>query len=415
MHRVRRKLECATSSKIVTVEMLNARAKNVFFALVPFITAGCAVRTSLPAPRPDTVRVTQIADKVVHEYRWYAAGPWAVHVLTIDPRGCAVGFRSIKAQDRVVGRETTSAMFRRVALTSATTVFAAVNADFFSFDPPGVSEGPQIRGAALLKSEGAHREAIEDRVLRLQPVFAFTRDGKAIIRYTHVRGEVRAGAITLPLAGVNVRTRPDSAFVFTPIYGDTTPTDSAAMELIVKDSLIVGIDSSAAGVRIPASGFIVAVRGAARSRVSSLTVGSHIKWSAHFDGLSNIAEMVGGYPMLLLDGKPVHHNETGLRATFADRRHPRAAIARDKRGRVYIVAVDGRRPGYSDGMTLQELGVYLLAHGAVDALNLDGGGSTTLVVQGEIANRPTDADGERAVANALLVVEGWPDSCSRKR
>jgi hypothetical protein len=338
-----------------------------------------------------------------------------VHTLTIDPRGCAVGFRTVKAHERVVGRETTSDMFRRVALISASTVFAAVNADFFSFDPPGISEGPQISGGVLLKSEGSHREAIEDRLLRLQPVFAFTRAAKPIITHTRMRGEVHAGNLALPLAGVNVRTRTDSAFVFTPFYGATTPTDSAALEVIADDGRIVGIDSSATGVRIPARGFVVAVRGAARNRISMVRPGDAIRWDARFDGMSNVAEMIGGYPMLLLNSKHVHHNEVGLRTTFADRRHPRAAIARDRQGRVSIVAVDGRRPGYSEGMTLQELGDYLLAHGAVDALNLDGGGSTTLVIRGQIVNRPTDANGERPVANALLVVERWPDSCSRNR
>lgn len=385
------------------------------FALVVLVAAACSPGTPRPnPPRPDSVYVAQLANAVTHQYRWYAAGPWAVHTLAIDPRRCAVGFRTVKAQNRVVGRETTSEMFRRVALISATTIFAAVNADFFSFEPPGISEGPQISGGVLLKSEGSHREAIEDRLLRLQPVFAFTLDGKPVIRHTRMRGEVRAGNVVWPLAGVNVRTRADSAFVFTPFFGDTTPTDSAALEVIADDGVVVRIDSNAAGVRIPASGFVVAVRGTALDRMT-VRVGDVIRWDARFDGLSNVAEMIGGYPMLLLDGKHVHHNEAGLRTTFADRRHPRAAIARDKQGKVLIVVVDGRRPGYSDGMTLQELGDYLLAHGAVDALNLDGGGSTTLVMRGQIVNRPTDANGERPVANALLVVEGWPNSCSGKR
>jgi exopolysaccharide biosynthesis protein len=168
-------------------------------------------------------------------------------------------------------------------------------------------------------------------------------------------------------------------------------------------------------VRIPANGFVVALRGNARRQFSMIREGHSIRWNARFDGTSNVAEMIGGYPMLLLNSKHVHHNEVGLRAAFADRRHPRAAIARDKHGVVSIVVVDGRRPGYSEGMTLQEIADYLLAHGAVDALNLDGGGSTTLVLRGQIVNRPTDANGERPVANALLVVERWPNSCSGKR
>ena len=359
----------------------------------------------LNTPQPDSAQHEQLADGVEHRYQWYAAGPWAVHTVTIDPRVCGITFRSIKGQDRAVGRETTSAMARRA------NALVAINADFFSFDPPGVSEGPQIQNGNVLKSEGSHREAVEDRLVRLQPVFAIARSGKPALVHTRLRGELRAGQTRLPIAGVNVRTRSDSAFVFTSFYGDVTATDSAALEVVARNGVIVRIDSSAAGVVIPADGFVVAARGNARTALGATRVGDRIQWNARFDGLSNVAEMLGGYPMLLLNGKHVHHDESGLRAPFADRRHPRAAIGRDRRGRIHIVAVDGRRPGFSDGMTLQELAEFLIAHGITDALNLDGGGSTTLVVRGSIVNRPTDASGERAVANALLVVEQRRASC----
>ena len=357
------------------------------------------------APQPDSTRHEQLANGVEQTYQWYGSGPWAVHSITIDPRVCNVSFRSIKGQDRAIGRETTSAMAKRAG------ALVAINADFFSFEPPGVSEGPQIQNAKVLKSEGVHREAIEDSLLRVQPVFAITRAGKPVLAHARLRGEVRAGRTTMPLAGVNVRTRADSAFVFTSFHGDVTATDSAALEIVARDGVIVRIDSSAAGVAIPADGFVIAARGNARTALKASRVGDRIHWNARFGSLRDIAEMVGGYPMLLLDGKHVHHDEPGLRAPFADRRHPRVAIGRDQRGRVHIVAVDGRRPGYSDGMTLQELADYLLAHGITDALNLDGGGSTTLVVRGTIVNRPTDASGERAVANALVVLEERRGSC----
>jgi exopolysaccharide biosynthesis protein len=118
----------------------------------------------------------------------------------------------------------------------------------------------------------------------------------------------------------------------------------------------------------------------------------------------------------LQKGHAVHHDEPGLRPTFSDRRHPRAAIGIDRKGAVHIVAVDGRQPGHSDGMTLQELGDFLLAHGITDAMNLDGGGSTTLIVGGHIVNRPSDASGERAVSNALLLIDqSRAGACNGKR
>jgi len=65
--------------------------------------------------------------------------------------------------------------------------------------------------------------------------------------------------------------------------------------------------------------------------------------------------------------------------------------------------VDGRRQD-SVGMSLEELTDFMKALGASDALNLDGGGSTTLVVDGRVVNRPSDKEGERAVSNVLLLL-----------
>ena len=70
---------------------------------------------------------------------------------------------------------------------------------------------------------------------------------------------------------------------------------------------------------------------------------------------------------------------------------------------LYLFAVDGRSEN-SGGMTLTELAVMMRTLGAWDALNFDGGGSTTMVIGGAVVNKPSDLTGERAVGNALMVV-----------
>jgi hypothetical protein len=77
-------------------------------------------------------------------------------------------------------------------------------------------------------------------------------------------------------------------------------------------------------------------------------------------------------------------------------------------GRLLVVVVDGGSPAYSRGMTLRELAELMQTLGAVNALNLDGGGSSEMVVNGLVASRPSDGQ-ERAVSNALVVLPG-PDS-----
>ena len=100
-------------------------------------------------------------------------------------------------------------------------------------------------------------------------------------------------------------------------------------------------------------------------------------------------------------------------AGFASSRHPRTAVGIANAGRrLILVTVDGRQKPYSDGMTLRELADLMRVLGARDAINLDGGGSTAMVVKSpaarslRVVNRPSDAAGERAVGNALAIVRG---------
>ena len=78
-------------------------------------------------------------------------------------------------------------------------------------------------------------------------------------------------------------------------------------------------------------------------------------------------------------------------------------IGVDRQGFIWLVAVDGRRPDHSLGMTFAELERLSDRLDLTDALNLDGGGSTTMVVNGQVVNRPSDPTGPRAVSDALVV------------
>ena len=120
-----------------------------------------------------------------------------------------------------------------------------------------------------------------------------------------------------------------------------------------------------------------------------------------------VKTLVGGRPAIVAEGASLHDASgvfSGAPSAFATMRHPRTAVGIGRSGTLLLlVTVDGRQET-SVGMSLQELAELMLELGAVDALNLDGGGSTTAVVRGEIASSPSDASGERTVANALLLV-----------
>jgi len=118
-------------------------------------------------------------------------------------------------------------------------------------------------------------------------------------------------------------------------------------------------------------------------------------------GLANVFDAVGGAPLLLRDGVPVGECNSGCG------RQPRTGVGVTAAGKILLVVVDGRQARWSLGPTVAEFTQIMADLGAVTALNLDGGGSSEMVVEGEVVNRPSDGS-ERSISNAILVLPG-PD------
>ncbi|WP_049576242.1 phosphodiester glycosidase family protein, partial [Nonomuraea sp. SBT364] len=119
-------------------------------------------------------------------------------------------------------------------------------------------------------------------------------------------------------------------------------------------------------------------------------------------------------PTLVRDGRiSVNAEADGLIREGADqtftynwtlRANPRSMIGMDGRGRLMLVVVDGRQAGYSEGLGIAGTAELMKRLGAVEALNLDGGGSSVLATAGTgIVNRPSDAAGQRSLGNVILV------------
>lgn len=142
------------------------------------------------------------------------------------------------------------------------------------------------------------------------------------------------------------------------------------------------------------------------------------RWTEGSDGARG-ATLVSGFPELLDRGRRVGDLETGERRSFAGVRHPRTVVGHSPAaGRLWIVVVDGRQGSYSAGMTLPEITGFLEALGATEALNLDGGGSSVMVLGDRAVSRPSDEEGERPVVNALVVLSrrsGCPPSAAPVR
>lgn len=139
------------------------------------------------------------------------------------------------------------------------------------------------------------------------------------------------------------------------------------------------------------------------TQLLAMTPGSRmrLRWSL---GWENVYDAIGGMPVLVQDGQIV----APACSTSFCRRNPRTAIGWTANGRILLVVVDGRRAKrWSVGASLGEMARIMRDLGAVQALNLDGGGSSTMVVLDKVVNKPSD-NAERRVTTAVVVLPG-PD------
>lgn len=400
-------------------------------SLAAISPAGCATRPSRTAPvpavsasphltgifAPDSTRVEDLAAGVTHVALHIPSGPWQIQLVEVAPHACGVELHTVKGLDHVIGRERPSAIARRTAVADGRPVLAAVNADFFSFEPPGVSEGPQVSAGQVVKSETPRRAPAKEGGPREQPAFGIDGDGTPFFADAHLDGWLRIGdAEPAPLPRVNPPAAGEAVALYDGYFGARTPVDTGVLEVIVRTvraaalagdtavGVIVRVDTAAEGVGIPPDGVVLAERTHAGAVLQpSLQPGDSVRWSLHFRGTpARVKELIGGFPMLLQHGASVL-DRIDTTSKFSVTRHPRTAIGVRADGTVLLVVVDGRSEA-SGGMSLAQLTAFMKALGASDALNLDGGGSSVLAVGGQVASHPSDKTGERPVANALLVL-----------
>jgi hypothetical protein len=333
------------------------------------------------------------------------AGPFASHVVQLDP-GPAAALDTALAQDRLEGLETTTSMAARHG------ALAAVNGDFFL---------PTGRPLHAFADDGALLQAPRAGTLGVR---ATGVDGRALIGAPQPVMKVQsvASGRTLPLTRVNDGApRLERAVPAHPRAGalEGAPSDACSARLRPLGKARRGLAGNTTSYVVEEAGCAItpmAPRGLSvlstpfGSRhagfVQGLLPGSTVRVSWTF-GRPQATDLIGTHAIQLLDGGQVHP-AVDVKEPF-HARHPRTGLGVTAGGRTLLVVVDGRQPGYSVGMTLREFAEHLRGLGSVDAVLLDGGGSSTMVVQGRVVNRPADG-AERPVANALLVhggLSGW--------
>lgn len=337
------------------------------------------------------------------------SGPFVARVFEVDPGSIAV--EVAHARDAAFGLETTRDLARRHG------AIAAVNGGFFRMTGAlaGESEGVLVVGGRLLSEPDRGRAGVaflldgdgRDRAL-------FDRLGYCI----DLELAVEAGDSGAPIAvnGVDRARRAGEVVLYTPEFHRTTLTDTGGVEVVAESSIVTGIHDESGSSPIPEHGVVLSFDAAAAESARlrpGMEIGVDVRLLALAGDPARLWERahgaVGAGPLLLAGGRRVlEPARESISRVFAEARHPRTAAAARPDGSLLFVTVDGRAPDTSVGMTLAELADFLLLLGASDAVNLDGGGSTTMVVRGETISRTSDPTGDRANGDAILLFPRLP-------
>jgi hypothetical protein len=377
------------------------------------------------------------------------SGPWSLDVLVIDPYVFRGSIRSELASGIVPGRETTSATARR------TGALAAVNGGFFVIDSGRTTPGPWLAGTdgdlggISVVGGDLVSEAVNDRpalvvphdsgrgtsVRRLQTRLTVrTADGAL----RQVTGLNREAGLIVNCGGVGDATpfshpaqdytcgNPNELIAVTPKFGPTAPEGAGYQVTLDADGVVTAVQEGLGGA-VPSDGTVLQGTGTGAAWLRGhAAVGAQLKVQrtvVDADTNRRVAltpktSVINGAPLLLRNGKtaldPVRDgwspeaidgvDRSALYNAWYLRRNPRTAAGVTADGRIVLVTADGRQPGYSVGLSIPEATAVMRSLGAVNAINLDGGGSTAMVVDNELQGRPSDRTGERPDGDALIVL-----------
>lgn len=358
-----------------------------------------------------------------------STGPWVVNVLRVSKRFTGRITNEL-ATGVVPGRETPSHIARR------TGAIAATNGSFFVITP-GTGYLGDIEGTSIVDGQLVS-EAINGKSAMLLPggtpvvgrltsrLTARSSDGATTI----VDGRDRPNGEVFGCGGVGgdkPTQRPLATYSCTdaseiiqylPQFGARTPAGKGYEVVLDAHGRVTGTRAQGGPIPRHGSTLVGTGTGAQWLRVHA-RVGAKVAVSVKVTDSGQVVRL-GGHPGAVAGGPGLVHNgavdATGqadgfnwpdygaLWWSFGDRRNPRTMAGTTANGDFLLVAVDGHAPGYSIGLSVDEEARVMHELGAMQAINLDGGGSTSMALDGKVVNRPSDDAGERPVGDAVVIL-----------
>ncbi len=316
----------------------------------------------------------------------------------------------------VVGRETTGSMMQLVQSQldeSGGRVAGGINGDFFSMQT-GIPMGVMIDDGVILSSDAG------ETAIGVKADGTYLLGTPSMVTTIHKVTEDGTEALSLPVAHINKYPAVWGAYLCTPAHGKTTYSTEEGTEYVFTVSegtlsltepllaTLTEIRTDSKNSEIPEDGFVIYLhpKCAQAKAYEALAVGDTVNITvAAKDGWQDVTLALGGGDLLIENGE-IHSED--FDKDHGKKANPRTAVGYTADGKLCFFAVDGRTTA-SKGLTLEELAETMASFGCIGAINLDGGGSTTVIVRADsgsftLMNKPTDGV-ERKVSNAVLFVD----------
>ncbi|GAA3167818.1 phosphodiester glycosidase family protein [Nonomuraea roseoviolacea] len=325
-------------------------------------------------------------------------GPWNVKVMMIDARTFRGSYASSLGTS-VAARDKVSAMAKSAH------ALAAVNGGFFNIHTAKNLQGEPV-GASVVAGK-LLSEAVPGR----SAVVLKGRTARITEISTTVTAIAQDGSKS-PVNGVNRAAGTDELVLYTEEFGAKTPADDGADVVIDAAGKVVGV--RAPGAEVAKGTRVLHGTGVATEWLSAhATEGTTLKIDTKVVDLRKRSAIKLTPDVNVIAGSVglVRNGKTKITAKLNGhdsinmilRRHPRTLLGTTRNGSLIVAVIDGRQPGITVGANFIEAARFMRWLGAREAVNLDGGGSTTMVVGDKVVNRPSDGV-ERGVGDALLIL-----------
>lgn len=356
-------------------------------------------------------RVTELAPGA--QYTWYdmatPRGKQQMHFVEFDPTNPNLALRAGTKDGKVYGMKAVTEM-AAYADAPGNRVIAGINGDFFeiSGNATGVPNGLFMEDGRILNSASSSY------------AFGLKADGTSIYGTHTLTRTVTIGGVKTNLTHINRFRGNNQLVLYTADYSTSTKSSPEGDEVvldIIKGEIksgqtltlkVADIRKNQGDAPLRPGQAVLSASGTSRSVLENLKLGDEVTAYFELSGeWQDVVLAIGGYGPLVKDGVP----QTGVAPEGV---HPRTAIGTKADGSIVLFEIDGRAPGFSEGVETNELAKILKDIGVVQAMNLDGGGSSTFAAklpgtnQVKMLNRGSDG-AERKTGNGLLLVNTAPE------